>query len=41
MKWDFIEPVEWQGCPDDEVLARAEAQAKALARQIKADFSGK
>ncbi|MDP3696359.1 MAG: FprA family A-type flavoprotein, partial [Desulfocapsaceae bacterium] len=41
MKWDFIEPVEWQGRPDDEVLARAEAQARALARQIKADFSSK
>lgn len=40
MKWDFIEPVEWQGRPDDAVLARAEAQARALARQIKADFSG-
>ena len=23
MKWDFIEPVEWQGRPDDEVLARS------------------
>jgi anaerobic nitric oxide reductase flavorubredoxin len=40
MKWTFVEPVEWQGRPDDAILARAEAQAVALARQIKADFAG-
>lgn len=37
LKWDFVEPVEWQGRPDEEVLARAEAQAGALARQILID----
>jgi len=40
LKWDFVEPVEWQGRPTEEVMVRAEAQAKALAQQIKADFSG-
>jgi flavorubredoxin len=36
MKWDFLDPVEWQGRPDDEVLTRAEEQARQLARDIKA-----
>jgi flavorubredoxin len=40
MKWTFVEPVEWAGCPDDVILARAEAQAVSLARQIKADLAG-
>lgn len=35
LKWDFLDPVEWQGAPDDEDLKRAESQSRALARQIK------
>ena len=35
LKWDFLDPVEWQGAPDDEDLKRAEAQSRELARQIK------
>jgi len=35
MKWDFLDPVEWQGRPDETVLARAEEQARMLAREIK------
>ncbi len=37
LKWDYAEPVEWKGRADEEVLARAEAQAAALARQILVD----
>jgi flavorubredoxin len=36
LKWEFTKPVEWQGRPSDEVLTLAEAQAGALAREIKA-----
>ncbi len=36
LKWDFVDPVEWQGRPDDAVFARAEQQAAELARQIRA-----
>ncbi len=35
LKWDFLDPVEWQGAPDDEDLKRAESQSRELARQIK------
>ncbi len=35
LKWDFLDPVEWQGAPDNEDLKRAEAQSRELARQIK------
>ncbi len=35
LNWEFLEPVEWQGAPDDSVLDRAFAQAKALARSVK------
>lgn len=35
LKWECVEPVEWQGSADDEVVAKAVAQAKALAREIK------
>ncbi len=35
LKWECIEPVEWQGAADEETIARAVKQAKALARSIK------
>ncbi len=35
LKWDFLDPVEWQGAPDEDDLKRAEAQSRELARQIK------
>ncbi|MEA3467652.1 MAG: FprA family A-type flavoprotein [Thermodesulfobacteriota bacterium] len=37
LKWDFLDPVEWQGAPDDDVLKQAESQSRELARQIKAN----
>ncbi len=36
LKWQFVEPVEWQGRPDDEVLAIARSRAEELAKIIKA-----
>jgi flavorubredoxin len=39
MKWHFLDPVEWQGRPDEAVLARAEEQARELARDIKKNQS--
>jgi len=35
MKWNFLDPVEWQGRPDEAVLDRAEEQARQLARALK------
>ncbi|MDC7226094.1 MAG: FprA family A-type flavoprotein [Spirochaetales bacterium] len=35
LKWECIEPVEWQGSADEETVARAVEQAKMLAREIK------
>ena len=35
LKWNFLDPVEWQGAPGDEDLKRAEFQSRELARQIK------
>jgi len=35
LKWEFIDPVEWQGRPTEETLAMAAEQAAALARQIR------
>ncbi len=40
LKWDFLDPVEWQGAPDDEDLKRAESQSRELARQIKEEGRG-
>ncbi|MDC7124646.1 MAG: FprA family A-type flavoprotein [Spirochaetales bacterium] len=36
LKWECIEPVEWQGRADEETVEKAINQAKELARQIKA-----
>ncbi len=41
LKWDFLDPVEWQGVPGDEDLKRAEFQSKELARQIKEQAENK
>lgn len=35
LKWDCIEPVEWQGSADEQTIKIAVAQAGELARQIK------
>ena len=35
MKWNFLDPVEWQGRPDEAVLDRAKEQARQLARALK------
>lgn len=35
LKWDFLEPVEWNGAPSDEDLDLAAARSKELARQLK------
>ena len=40
LKWDFLDPVEWQGAPDDEDLERAESQSRELARQLKEGAGG-
>ena len=37
LKWQFVEPVEWQGRPTDEVLAIAQSRAGELAKIIKAE----
>lgn len=36
LKWDFLEPLEWNGRPDEEVKQRAYDAAKALAKMVKA-----
>ncbi len=35
LQWDFMEPLEWQGAPDDKVLAAAEKAASDLAGSLK------
>ncbi|MCF7928398.1 MAG: FprA family A-type flavoprotein [Spirochaetales bacterium] len=35
LKWDFIDPVEWQGAPSDEDLGKAYEQAVQLAQDVK------
>ncbi len=35
LQWDFMEPLEWQGAPDDKVLAAAEKAASDLAASLK------
>lgn len=37
LRWDFLEPVEWNGAPTDEDLDWAVAQSKKLAKQIKGE----
>lgn len=37
LKWDFQEPIEWQGAPDETVMERATAASQSLARQIRGD----
>ncbi len=34
LKWDFVDPVEWQGRPTDDILAQAAEAASSLARQL-------
>ncbi|MCD6389383.1 MAG: FprA family A-type flavoprotein [Desulfobulbaceae bacterium] len=36
LKWDFLDPVEWQGAPSEDVLNLAAKSSRKLARQIKA-----
>ena len=36
LKWDFLEPVEWNGAPTGENLDQAAAQSKELAQKLKA-----
>ncbi len=36
LKWDFLDPVEWQGAPSEDVLNLAAKSSRELARQIKA-----
>jgi flavorubredoxin len=38
LKWDFLEPVEWQGAPSDETMSLALSRSRELAARIKADF---
>jgi flavorubredoxin len=35
LKWECVEPVEWQGAPDSEIIEKAVKQAGLLASQIK------
>ncbi|MBI9107121.1 MAG: FprA family A-type flavoprotein [Spirochaetales bacterium] len=35
LKWECIEPVEWQGAADEQIIQKAVEQARELARQIK------
>lgn len=35
LQWDFMEPIEWQGAPDAQVLAHAEKAASDFARSLK------
>jgi anaerobic nitric oxide reductase flavorubredoxin len=36
LKWEFAEPIEWEGRPDDEVKKKAYEAGKQLARDVKA-----
>ena len=35
LKWTFVDPVEWQGTPSEDVLNQATLQAKKLAQSLK------
>ncbi len=35
LKWTFVDPVEWQGAPSEEVVKQAGLQAKKLAQRLK------
>ncbi len=37
LKWSCIDPVEWAGKPDDDLLALLEERGRELARAVKAD----
>ena len=38
LKWDFMEPIEWQGAPTEEIMKLAVAQSRELAIKIRAEF---
>ncbi|MCK9363003.1 MAG: FprA family A-type flavoprotein [Syntrophales bacterium] len=38
LKWDFMNPVEWQGAPTEETLSLAAASSRELAAKIKTEF---
>jgi len=38
LKWDFIEPLEWQGAPTEEVINLAVAKSRELAIKIRSEF---
>ncbi len=38
LKWDFMEPVEWQGAPSEEIMDLAAARSRELAAKIKAEY---
>ncbi|MBI9101937.1 MAG: FprA family A-type flavoprotein [Spirochaetales bacterium] len=40
LKWDFLDPVEWQGAASDEVKALAMERGKELAREVKSLCKG-
>ncbi|MBU0663946.1 MAG: FprA family A-type flavoprotein [Proteobacteria bacterium] len=35
LKWTFVDPVEWQGAPSEDVVKQAALQAKKLAQSLK------
>jgi flavorubredoxin len=39
LKWDFMDPVEWQGAPSEEVMNLAATRSRELAAKIKAEFA--
>jgi flavorubredoxin len=38
LKWDFMEPVEWQGAPTQDIMKLAVARSRELAIKIRAEF---
>lgn len=38
LKWDFMNPVEWQGAPTEEIMNLAKERSRELAVKIKAEF---
>ena len=38
LKWDFMEPLEWQGAPTEEIIHLAVARSRELAIKIRAEF---
>jgi len=38
LKWDFMNPVEWQGAPTEEIMNLAKERSRELAAKIKAEF---